>query len=267
MKVDINLVKELRAITHAPLKDCTTVLAEANWDINLAQDLLRKKGLLNAAKKADRETNHWVVKFVTVNGVTAWIKVLCETDFVAKNEKFQGLVDTLLDMVIAADWEFDTDSVSSTLKESLETYLKEHVWIIGENMNLSYIYRTTKNAYIYNHNGNSLSAIIFYESEGNVDEIAKEVALQVAAMNPTYISIDDVPADRKEELKNEYTLELKDSDKPEEIKQKIIEWKIYKTLQDDILLEQISIRDWAKKVKDIMSNKMTISDILRVVVG
>ena len=267
MSVDINLVKELRARTHAPLKDCKSVLAEANGDLDLAQELLRQKGVLKAAKKADRETNQGVVKFASNNGVISGIRVLCETDFVAKNEKFLALIDGLLSKIEAASGDFDMDSIDENLKNELTLLLDEQVGVIGEKLVLDYVYRSTKNGYVYNHNGNSISAVIFYNAEGSVDEIAKEVALQVAAMNPEYISMDDVPADRKDKLRAEFKEEMADSGKPADILDKIIEGKLNKTLQDDVLLEQPSIRDGAKKVKDIVGNKLVISDVLRVVVG
>ncbi len=267
MAVDINLVKELRAMTHAPLKDCKSVLEEANGDLELAQELLRQKGVLKAAKKADRETNNGVVKFVMKDGVLAGIKILCETDFVAKNEKFMQLVDEMMQKIVDVDGEFNTESAPADLIESMTSYLQEHVGTIGENLRLDYVFRSTKKWFVYNHNGNTLSSVVFFDAEGDVDAIAKDVALQVAAMNPSFISIDEVPAEKKDALREEYTAELAESNKPEEIKEKIIEGKIYKFLQDDILLEQTSIKDWSKKIKDIVENKMTITEILRVTVG
>jgi len=208
-----------------------------------------------------------LVKFQSKDGVVTGVKVLCETDFVAKNEKFQGLITTLLARLHDASWSFDFDSVDEDLKESLDTFVKEHVGTIGESLKLDSVFRSEKKGYVYNHTGNTISAVVFYDSDENVDEIAKEVALQVAAMNPAFVSMDDVPAETKKKLNDEYTLELADSNKPDDIKLRIVEGKIFKFLQDDVLLEQPSIRDGSKKIKDVIGNKLKISSLMRITVG
>lgn len=267
MSVDINLVKELRSLTHAPLKDCKAVLVEANGDIDRAQELLREKGILKAAKKADRETNNGVVKFVQKNGVVAGVKLLCETDFVAKNETFLSFVDELLELILDADGEFDTESAPEELKDTLETKVKEQVGTIGENLQLAMVYRSTKKAYVYNHTGNTIATVLFYDAEGDVEDVAKEVALQATAMNPSYVSFDEIPQDVLKEVETKYLDELKDSSKPDDIKEKIVKGRVFKHFQDDVLLEQSYIRDGSKSLKDVVGDSMNITEVLRVTVG
>ncbi|MBU0626515.1 hypothetical protein KKG31_01255 [Patescibacteria group bacterium] len=98
--VDMNLLKQLREATFAPLKDCKEALEEANGDLDKAQDALREKGIMKAGKKLDRETNEGIVKVIQKDGRFAGIKLLCETDFVAKNEDFAKLTDTLLEKLL-----------------------------------------------------------------------------------------------------------------------------------------------------------------------
>jgi elongation factor Ts len=110
--------------------------------------------------------------------------------------------------------------------------------------------------------GNTLAAAIFYE--GSSEDVAKDVALQIAAMAPEYISIKDVPADRIEKITAELTEEMASSDKPADIKAKIIEGRIQKSLQDDILLEQVSIKDQTKKIKEILPEDFVVLSMLRI---
>lgn len=99
----IELLKQLREITFAPLKDCKEALAEAGDDLEKAQEVLRKKGIAKAGNRAERETKEGIVKITEINGKTVGLKLLCETDFVAKNENFQALFDSVLEKIAAGD--------------------------------------------------------------------------------------------------------------------------------------------------------------------
>lgn len=110
--------------------------------------------------------------------------------------------------------------------------------------------------------GNTLASVVFYE--GTDENVAKDVALQVAAMAPEYVSVQDVPADRISKLTAELNEEMASSDKPAGIKAKIIEGRIQKSLQDDILLEQVSIKDQAKKIKETLPQGFTVLSMIRV---
>lgn len=264
MKIDINLVKELRDLTYAPLGDCKKALEEAEGDVQRAKDILKENGVLKAWKKADRETTCWIVKFLANNGLITGVKVLCETDFVAKNEVFQKLVDDALVKISQIPWEFTDETVDLGEREKIQTFLHENVATIGENLQLGYVFKQTGKVFVYNHMGNTISAIVWYE--GDDETAAKDVALQVAAMNPMYISMEDIPADAIAEKREEFLAEFAESNKPADIKEKIIEGKIQKAFQDDVLLEQISIRDTTKTVKNMLHG-IKVTKILRVNVG
>lgn len=116
-------------------------------------------------------------------------------------------------------------------------------------MNIGYVIKKSGNAYAYNHMGNTLAAAVFYEGD---ESFAKDCALQVAAMAPSFVSIDDVDADRISQLRSEFEADESLANKPENIRGQIVEGKVQKAVQDEILLEQVSIKDQSKKMKELM---------------
>jgi elongation factor Ts len=125
----------------------------------------------------------------------------------------------------------------------------EFIGKLGENTKLEDIIVSNKNAYVYNHPGNKVASIIYYTGD---EDTAKELALQVAAMNPEYLSFESVPQSYRDELLEKFKAEMLDSDKPANIIEQIIAGKLQKYLSDLVLLEQEYIRDNSKKIKDIM---------------
>ncbi len=265
MKIDLNLLKELRDLTKAPLWDCKKVLVESKWDVQKAKELLKERGILKAWKKWDRETNFWIVKFDTKGDYVVWVKILCETDFVAKNQMFLELVDAVLDKVNNITWEFD-DDCSEWDRESIQNFLDENVATIWESMRLGYIFKKSKwtNAYVYNHMWNTIASVVWYDWWE--EDKAKAVALQVAAMNPAYISMENIKRSILDDKKNEFLQEMEWSNKPKDIQERIVAGKVHKFFQDDVLLEQSSIVDNTKIVKDFIW-EMKIVNIMRVNVG
>lgn len=261
MSISIDMIKQLRDATLAPLGDCKEALVEANGDLELAKEILKKKGAIKADKKADRETNNGIVRFVVSDDTVVGIKLLCETDFVAKNEAFGALVDSLVSATAQYAGDVDPEQVPADLMDTLQTLVKDQAVTIGEAMKIAYVYKTKAHAYAYNHGG-SLSSVVFYD--GSDDEVAKTVALQVAAMNPLFVSIDDVPTDRIAQLKSEFAADESLSNKPENIRDQIVEGKVQKAVQDDILLEQASIKDQSKKIKELLPAGFVVKSFLRV---
>lgn len=264
MKIDIHLVKELRDITFAPLGDCKKALEEADGDITKAQEILKEKWVLKAGKKSDRETHCGMVKFVHKNNTVIGVKVLCETDFVAKNDMFKKLVDEMLEKVSSLHGDFDLGTMETKDKEALEQFIYEHVATIGENLQLGGVYKKEWKAYVYNHMGNTVASVVFYE--GDDETAAKDAALQVAAMNPMYLSMEEIPASQIAEKTQEFTEELASSNKPADIISKIVAGKVQKHFQDDVLLEQLSIKDSTKKVQDLLRG-IKITSMMRVTIG
>ena len=262
---NIELLKQLREITFAPLKDCKEALSEAGDDLEKAQEVLKKKGIAKAWNRAERETKEGIAKIVEMNKKTVGLKLLCETDFVAKNENFQALFDSVLGKIAQSDKEITAlEHLDPKVAEEVENEVKEFMGKTGENMKIGGVLVTTKKAFIYNHPGNKVATLIFFE--GGNDEIAKEIALQVTAMNPTYVSFDQVDQNEIAKMKEKFGAELKTAGKPETMIAQIVEGKIRKTLADVVLLEQEYIRDGAKKVKEIVPADMKVIAFVRMAI-
>ena len=251
MAVDMKTLKELRNITHAPLGACKSALEEAGGNIDEAQEILRKKWALKAAKKADRATNEGIVVVEQFEDKVVWLKLACETDFVAKNETFRNLGKEIVKRLSALENIEHYDDLDTWLKEELETLLKDNFVVIGENMKIIDVFVKHGKSYIYRHPGDKIAALVFYAGD---ESVAKNIALQVAAMNPQYLSVDDVPDDEKTKYKGEFEAEVKASGKPDEIVDRIVMGKLNKIWSEIVLLEQASIIDDSKKVKDTLGD-------------
>ncbi len=263
--VDMNLLKKLRDTSFAPLKDCKEALVESNGDFDAAMEWLKKKWASQAAKKADRETNEGIVKVVNDNNRVVGIKVACETDFVTKNDLFIDLTNRLLEEVKKYDKDFSSlDQVDENTKQSWDALVHETVGKIGENIKLDDAFIRTENAFVYTHPGDKIVAVVYYKSlSDNAEEVAKNIALQIAAMNPEYLSMDTVPADKVSQAKEAISAEVAASGKPAEIIEKIVAGRLDKEFSDFVLLEQSAIWDDSKKVKDFAQGNLEIADFQR----
>ena len=264
MQIDINLVKKLREATFAPLGDCKNALVEAEGDIDKAQEILKQKGIAKAGKKADRETNEGLIKTHQANGQTIVLKLLCETDFVAKNETFLQLFDKIFAELESVSGEVRSlEDLEGGVAEKLNTMVAEAVGSIGENLKIGELFITAGNAYAYAHPGNKVVSLVMYSGD---EATAKELALQVAALSPEYLNFDEVPADEKAKLEVQFTEELKAAGKPEAMIPNIVKGKIDKAFADVVLLEQEYIRDGAKKVKEILPAGFEVTKFYRFTV-
>lgn len=264
MNIDINLVKQLREATFAPLGDCKNALVEAGGDLDKAQEILKQKGIAKAGKKADRETNEGLIKTHQANGKTIVLKLLCETDFVAKNETFLQLFDKIFAELEGVAGEVRSlEDLDAAKVETINTMLAEAVGSIGENLKIGELFITAGNAYAYAHPGNKVISLVMYSGD---EATAKELALQVAALNPDYLNFDEVPADEKAKLEAQFTQELKAAGKPEAMIANIVKGKIDKAFADVVLLEQEYIRDGAKKVKEILPTGFEVTKFYRFAV-
>ncbi|MDO4713442.1 MAG: translation elongation factor Ts [bacterium] len=264
MQIDINLVKQLRDMTFAPLGDCKNALVEAGGDLEKAVAILKEKGIAKAGKKADRETNEGLIKTHKDGERTFVVKLLCETDFVAKNETFLALFDKVFAELKATTGEIENlEALAPELTEKINTLIAEAVSTIGENLRLGEVFITSNTVYVYSHAGDKVVSVVAYNGDENV---AKELALQVAALNPEFLTLDEVPADEKEKLAAQFTEELKAAGKPEAMIPNIVKGKVDKAFADNVLLEQEYIRDGAKKVKEILPAGFEVSKFYRFAV-
>ena len=258
MAVTAKLVKELREMTGAGMMDCKKALTATDGDMDKAVEFLREKGLATAQKKAGRIAAEGIVMLkVSEDGKKAVaVEVNAETDFVAKNEKFQGYVAQVAELALntkAADidafmeeeWTF---SESATVKEELA----HQIATIGENMNIRRFAQVTEeNGFVasYTHMGGKIGVLVDVETDVVTDavkEMAKNVAMQVAALKPLYTNDSEVSAEyiahEKEILLAQIMNDPKESQKPEKVIQGMIAGRINKELKEICLLDQVYVK-------------------------
>ena len=258
MAVTAKLVKELREMTGAGMMDCKKALTATDGDMDKAVEFLREKGLATAQKKAGRIAAEGIVMLkVSEDGKKAVaVEVNAETDFVAKNEKFQGYVAQVAELALntkAADidafmeeeWTF---SESATVKEELA----HQIATIGENMNIRRFAQVTEeNGFVasYTHMGGKIGVLVDVETDvvnDAVKEMAKNVARQVAALKPLYTNDSEVSAEyiahEKEILLAQIMNDPKESQKPEKVIQGMIAGRINKELKEICLLDQVYVK-------------------------
>ena len=263
MKVDIKLVKQLRDMTKAPFKDVKDALEEAWGDLDKAVEILKAKGAAKAAKKADRETKEGIVKVLETDSWVFGVKLWCETDFVAKNDMFLELADVILQKTAWRGEFFGSwEDVPEDLKSELTSLVQEYIGKIGENLKILDLFAISKetSVYVYVHPGNRVVSLVFYKGD---EEVAKEVALQVAAMSPSFKDVASIPKQELEDLRAKFKQELADSSKPDDIVEKIVEGKLAKVFEEMVLEEQPYIRDDTQKMKDVMRDKIEVVEFRR----
>ena len=236
------LVKELRERTGLGLLECKKALAAAGGDVEVAIEELRKSSGMKAAKKAGRTAADGVVSMrITADGTSGVIsEVNSETDFVARDENFLSFVSQVMDAAVAAQ----TDDVTVIAGGDVETSRQALVQKIGENISVRRIAaRSTDSGAVggYVH-GNSRIAVLV-ELEGGDAELAKDVAMHVAAVNPAVVSPSDMPAELLQKEREIFTAQAADSGKPPEIVEKMIEGRVRKYLSENSLTEQAFVKD------------------------
>jgi elongation factor Ts len=270
MVVDMNLLKQLRDTTFAPMKDCKEALDNSGGDLDAAIEFLKKKGALQAAKKADRETNEGVIKTLVKDNTVYAVKVVCETDFTSGNDLFKALVQDLLETISTLTSDIQgVENLPTEITEKCDALIQSFVGKMGENTRLAdvYIHTAPSKVYVYSHPGDKLVAFLYYTPTGdNADMIAKQAALQIAAMNPEYLSTDTIPAEQKDALKAQFAEEVAASGKPAEIVEKIVAGKLDKAFAENVLLEQSAIWDDSKKVKDFANGQAEFTSFVRMAI-
>ncbi len=205
MAVSIEDIKKLRTMTGAGMMDCKNALAETGGDIQAAIEIIRKKGQAVAAKREDRQAAEGCVLAAAKDGFAAIVALKCETDFVAKNESFRALTKTILDAAVAASAK-SLDEVKELKLEDGRTvaeHVTDEIGKTGEKMELgAYEYVEAPTVAAYEHLGNKLATLVGLSESGIDPQVGKEVAMQVAAMNPLSVSRESVPANVIEEEKN-----------------------------------------------------------------
>jgi elongation factor Ts len=249
-------VMKLRKVTGAGMMDCKVALADAEGDFNRAIEIIREKGKAIANKRADREATEGAV-IGKVAGNKAGIIVLnCETDFVAKNQGFVDLTNKMLDIALASNAS-NVEEVKALLMDgrSLDEHVIEQTGVIGEKLMLSYYEKIEAETVVaYIHPGNKLSTVVGF-SLPNVDiQVTKDIAMQIAAMNPVAIDKDDVPAEvsakELEIAKEKFRMEGKTGD----MLDKIALGALSKFYKDSTLLNQAFVKDGKISVREYLAS-------------
>ena len=259
-------VKNLRELTGCGMMDCKKALTETDGDKDKAIELLREKGLATAQKKSGRIAAEGIVKsYISDDGkVGVLIEVNSETDFVAKNDEFQTFVDNAA-KIVAEKNPADVDALKALDydgEKNVGDALTALIAKIGENMNLRRFVRIEGNVCSYIHGGGRIGVLV--ETEGSLAdpeayEAARDVAMQVAAINPLYLSKDTVPAEDVEKEKNIILAQIKEdpknASKPENILEKMVFGKINKFYEQNCLLQQEFVKNGDLKVEQYLSSK------------
>ncbi|NND77339.1 MAG: elongation factor Ts [Flavobacteriales bacterium] len=262
-------VNNLRKATGAGMMDCKNALVEANGDFDAAVDILRKKGQKVAAKRGDRDaTEGLVVAKTNADGSNGAIIVLnCETDFVAKNDDFVNFANKIAEIAVNA-----SPSSLEELKAQeidgmpISEKIIEQTGVIGEKIDLSRYHKVSAGTvYAYNHPGNKVASVVGLNKGGNVDA-AKDVAMQIAAMDPIALDKDDVSQeviDKEIEVGKDLAIQ---EGKPAEMAEKIAIGRLNKFFKENTLLNQQYIKDNKQTIRDFLSQQeqdLTVTEFKR----
>ena len=286
MAITASMVKELREMTGAGMMDCKKALGETNGDMDAAVEYLRKNGQAKAEKKAGRIAAEGIVKTVVKDDkVASIVEVNSETDFVAKNADFQAFVEAVANQVADSDaadmdafmaeaWEADT---TKTVKEALV----EKIAVIGENLNIRRFEKVVTDGCVvsYIHGGGRIGVLVEADTDVINDEIKaclRNVAMQVAAMSPTYVSRAEVSEDFMNHEKEILLAQAKkeNPEKPENIIEKMIIGRLNKEMKEICLLDQVYVQDsdltvakYVEKVAKENGANMTVKRFVRFETG
>ncbi|MFC0474704.1 translation elongation factor Ts [Robertmurraya beringensis] len=260
MAVTAQMVKELRERTGAGMLDCKKALQATEGDMEQAIDFLREKGMASAAKKADRVAAEGTTYILTQGNEAVILEVNSETDFVAKNEGFQVLVKELAEHILANKPASVEEVNAQTMPNgaTVESYVNAAIAKIGEKISLRRFEIKSKgdnDAFgAYLHMGGRIGVLTVLEGTAD-DAAAKDVSMHIAALNPKYVSRDEVSAEEIERERQVLTQQALNEGKPENIVAKMVEGRLSKYFQDVCVNDQAFVKDPDQKVKAFVESK------------
>jgi len=276
MSISASDVKGLRDSTGAGMMDCKRALVDAEGDVERAVELLRERGLSKAGKRAGRDTSEGTVAFSVEGGRGALIELGCETDFVAKTPDFQGLAKNIADAIGSVGGLSDVDAALAAKMDggSVDDAIKAAVAKVGENIQLKRVASVDVAGVTggYVHGAGTLGVLIGLETDKSADDVAeivKDVAMHVAAHDPTPIAIDrsDMSADVVEKERAFLKSQALESGKPEAVVEKMVDGRINKFYAENCLVEQKFVKDPDKSVKDILVDAGQVARFVRFKLG
>ncbi len=245
MAVTMAEISKLRTMTGAGMMDCKNALTESNGDFDKAIEIIRKKGQAVAAKRSDREASEGCVLAANKGGFAAALALKCETDFVAKNADFIALTQSILDIALA-EQPASKEALLAVTRDgrTIAELITDRSGITGEKMELDfYEFVTGKSVSFYIHPGNKLATIVAFAEESVAYQVGRDVAMQVAAMNPVSLDRSSVPADVVEKELEIGRDKARQEGKPEAMLDKIAQGRLNKFYQEFTLVEQEFIKD------------------------
>ena len=257
--VTAQMVKELREKTGAGMMDCKKALTQTDGDMDAAVDFLREKGLASAAKKADRIAAEGTVSVETEGNKAVIFEINAETDFVAKNDAFKQLVSEIGTHLLKTEPASLEEALASEMESglSVQDHISNAVAKIGEKITLrrfEIIEKTDNDTFgAYLHMGGRIGVLLLIEGTTN-EEAAKDVAMHIAAINPKYVSRDEVPEEEVERERKVLTEQALNEGKPENIVAKMVEGRLGKFFEDVVVLDQPFVKDSDQKVRDFVKS-------------
>ncbi|MDR0422699.1 MAG: translation elongation factor Ts [Proteiniphilum sp.] len=254
MAVTMADIQHLRKMTGAGMMDCKNALNEANGDFDGAMEIIRKKGQAVAAKREDREASEGCVLARTEGDFAAVVALKCETDFVAKNEEFIALTLQILDAAIDHKPETLDQLLAVELPNgTVSQLITDKIGATGEKMELGYYeYITAPYVTFYIHMGNKLATVVGFNKPDVNELVAKDVAMQVAAMNPIAVIPEEIPVEVKEKELEIARDKARESGKPENLIDRIAEGALQKFFKEATLLQQEYVKDPKKTIEQFL---------------
>lgn len=273
MAITAQLVKQLRERTGAGMMDCKKALTETNGDIDAAVDYLREKGIAKAAKKADRIAAEGTTYVASKGNDAVLLELNSETDFVARNEGFQALVKEIADHILATK-PADLDALMASEIEAgktVDTKMNEAISTIGEKLTLRrfvLVSKTDADTFgEYLHMGGRIGVLALVENSTDA-EGAKDVAMHIAALNPKFVSREQVSAEELEHEKNVLKQQALNEGKPENIVEKMVEGRLRKYLEEICAVDQPFVKNPDQTVAEFLKSKGgTLKSFVRYEVG
>ena len=274
MTVSAKEVQELRKMSGAGMMECKSALSEANGNLDDAFKLLREKGIAKAEKKSSRDANEGLVAIKKEGNSAAMIEVNSETDFVSRNSEFHDLVNSILEIVMQN--KNDTDKSI----EDTKTLISDAVGKIGENIVLKNIKFVEGNIYSYIHNSvtdgmGKIGVLINFNSDSSeIDVIGKNICMHIAASAPKSLTVDDLDKSIIENEKEIISKQLKETGKPDNILEKMMQGKLNKFYEENTLMGQkfvidpsISIEQYLMQASKEINTQINIQEFLRFEIG
>lgn len=270
MAVTMADISHLRKMSGAGMMDCKKALEEANGDFDKAMEIIRKKGQAVAAKRSDREASEGCVLAADKGGFAAVVALKCETDFVAKNAEFIALTQDILNVAMDKKPATKEDLLAAPLADgrSIQEHITDRVGVTGEKMELgAYEFVNGELTVSYIHPGNKLATVVAFNQANVEHQMARDIAMQVAAMNPVSVRPEEVPQniiDQELEIAKD---KAREAGKPENLLDRIAQGALQKYYKENTLLQQEFVKDAKQTIEQYLhsaNKELTVVAFKRV---